>query len=481
MYFGFSEKYVQDSNSCRRRISAMVQKGFSAKEQAAESNQSSKANQSKYFDQYLYMEDDFKTNLMWLSIFIPSVEGVGMRLPVNYRTVDMRNYFAKEVQQATNICDAVYVPGGDTFQNSPIKLVFFAGFHKQAAPGTLNLSSISKVNMNASNAKLSQKKEYTNMTLVMEDIQCLWPRQEDLQSFLYLLGYHPFKNLGTGNHDFPWNQILSIFNDLDIGKQDVLELMLRRLGLGFVYDKNQDLQKNLAMFKNFIQFMTPIFCSAIEGGHRIELGNRLLYGVTLEEEAPFFKAKERSSTFMPLPFNSTVHKPIQAIVYLPAVNSSALSIVVTAHLMKLSRKTADQKALYIRDNWRSLYQSILTALENDDKFGEQLYSTQQDFYEDMLDKRQARDDKARRNRKRLSQIMADVLFAENPTSDLASAQKPRPVLKENWMKGLESSPWTTMDTNPFPAVGCICVFIWSLCLFTKIICQLIFVIPSLLF
>ncbi len=492
-YFGFSDAYISESNGCRQRLITFVNKTFfDPKEPAstAGKEEAPTANQSKQLDPYLNLQDDFKTNLMWLSIFVRSVEGVGMRLPVNYRTVLQTNYFDKEGKEAKNIHDAVYEPDGDTFQNSPIKLVFFAGFHKGTnndQPGILHLTSNSKVNVNASECNLSQNMEYSDMTLLQEGIHCLWPRQEDLAQFLYLLGYHPVKSLGVGNHDFPWNEILGLFNDIDMKAPDVLEYMLRHLSLGFLYEKSQDLQQNLTTFKNFVQFMSPIFTSAVEGNHRLELANRLLYGIALEEKAPFFKGKPRSSAFQVLPFNSTVHKPIQAVVYLQAQKGSDLCKTVTTHLIEISRKTAKQKTLYIRDNWRSLYQSILTALENDTVFERYQFKTQKEFYEISVDKRQKQECRARKNRQRLSEIIADVIFAENPTAGLAalaarnSKTNKNPPTIGSWKKGFGSAAWTLMDNNPFPGVRSIRVFVSSPVLFTKFIFLIFFVIPSLLF
>jgi hypothetical protein len=83
------------------------------------------------------------------------------------------------------------------------------------------LRSISQVNMNAKDAKLPSVKKhttnlpYTNITLENSDVQCLWPREEDLSDFLFVLGWHPYQNLGKGIHDFPWNSILSKFNNQD--------------------------------------------------------------------------------------------------------------------------------------------------------------------------------------------------------------------------------------------------------------------------
>ena len=56
---------------------------------------------------------------MWLSIFVRSVEGVGMILTVNYPTVLVQtNYFKQEGEEDQDIHNTVYEPEGDTFQAS---------------------------------------------------------------------------------------------------------------------------------------------------------------------------------------------------------------------------------------------------------------------------------------------------------------------------------------------------------------------------
>ena len=104
---------------------------------------------SKDYNQFLKICDDFKTNLLWLSIFIPTVEGVGMRLPVNYRVVLQSSYFAKK-HHGNTIYDAAFEENGDTFQNSPIKLLFYSTFHSNIQT-EFHLSSVSKVNVKRKN------------------------------------------------------------------------------------------------------------------------------------------------------------------------------------------------------------------------------------------------------------------------------------------------------------------------------------------
>ena len=458
IFFVFSDRWIEEANTSRHRLKTYIKNKFQKRKGEV------KALTCRAFDEYLNINDDFKTSLLWLSIFTPTIQGVAYRIPINYRMVHQNNYFQK-VNDEESIHDAVLRPDGDTFQNSPLKLVFFSAFHTKESRNTeqsgdvITLSSISQVNVNAKDAGLpsieqtngsTAKKTYSNMTIENEKIQCLWPSEDDLAEFLFLLGFHPYKNLGAGIHDFPWTEILSLFNDNVTEHPSPMRTIYTSLGFNFLYKEELDSIQLACRLKDFIQFVSPISVSATEGDHRIELSNRLLYGRKLKGEAPFL---DSSSDFIPLPFNSTVYKPIPASVFLPAENGSPLSGIVTRHLKQLSRKTASQKQLYIQDSWRSLYQSILNSIDMDDKFLQNLYSTQEEFYQSCLKTRQEPDCKARVNRDRLSKVIAEVMFSENPTASLALNNAPEKATKDAWINAIDAKTWTTMDSNPFSAVS----------------------------
>ena len=197
-----------------------------------------------------------------------------------------------------------------------------------------------------------------------------------------------------------------------------------------------------------LSFISPISCSATEGYHRIELANRLLYGRDLKQEVPFLKSH---IFFEELPSNSTVFKPISACVYLPRENNP-LSHNLMSHLQSLSTKTASQKEIYIKDSWRSLYEAIISAIDNDDAFLELLYKTQKDLYEATLKPRQELDHNGRFIRTALGKLIANVIFVENPTADLAKSYKDKLTL-EKWLLEMDSNTWTALGSNPFANVS----------------------------
>jgi hypothetical protein len=236
--------------------------------------------------------------------------------------------------------------------------------------------------------------------------------------------------------------------------KNVLKHILRELTLDFLYEDHLDINQNLRNFKLFYQFMSPVSVCAVEGDHRIEIVCRLLYSIALKEEAPFLTPDQQGPpdkgvTLDPIPFNSTAHKPIQAVVYSQKPSSSHLCENVTNHMKHLSRKVASQKKLYIRDSWRSLYSAIYNAVDNDLKFRKTLHATQQDLYEEPLSARE-KSGKPNKNRERLSQIIADVIFRENPTATLAASNK---TDVSKWKDGVSVNAWIGVDSNPFTTVS----------------------------
>lgn len=469
----FSDAYRAASTAARQRIRNLVARNFKPDNNADHNV----LNNCKKEDAYLNVCDDFKTNLLHLTLLVPTVEGVALKLPVNYRQVLQPNYF-KRIGDAKCIHDAAYEPDGDTFQNSPLKLVFYVALdHQEPHTTNIKLTSISKVTIDATNAKLpkdtmehlSKAEPYSNLTIENADTFCRWPSEDDFADYLYLLGFQPYGGFTNNKHDFPWNEVLSIFNDENMEDSLALKHMLVKIGWKFLYKDQCTFAQNLKHVKDFHEYISPIHCSATEGDHRLDLANRLLYGIKLEQKAPFLQTEE---DFLPLPFNSTVFKPIAASVFLPCQDSSDLCMVVTSHLQQLSRKVAGQKKLFIQDHWCALYQSILNAVGEDKLFRSVLYSTQEEFYRDSVNPRQEPNHRARKIRLRLSEVITDVIFTENPTCTMA--KEPLEINRQDWLDAMKSNNWTAMDNNPFTAVST--KFMFAILFVTKFMVTIILVI-----
>jgi hypothetical protein len=56
--------------------------------------------------------------MYYIFIFVPTIEGVGMRISVNYRSVLQSNYFEQIDSRKVTFFQAVYEADGDTSKQS---------------------------------------------------------------------------------------------------------------------------------------------------------------------------------------------------------------------------------------------------------------------------------------------------------------------------------------------------------------------------
>jgi hypothetical protein len=93
------------------------------------------------------------------------------------------------------------------------------------------------------------------------------------------------------------------------------------------------------------------------------------------------------------------------------------------------------------------------------------------LHEESLHARQPLVSKARKNREKLGLVIADVIFAENPTSTLAAKSGAN---VQKWKDRIVTSTWTAMDSYPFATVRDVnLVFLSHQICFSNIFCNCI--------
>ena len=86
-----------------------------------------------------------------------------------------------------------------------------------------------------------------------------------------------------------WSSILRRGIDGFGASYDALAAFLKLTKLNFQYDNTQPIQETNRQLRSFIQYLTPIRVTFIEGNHRIELATKLFYGFPIisgEEPEP---------------------------------------------------------------------------------------------------------------------------------------------------------------------------------------------------
>jgi hypothetical protein len=176
-----------------------------------------------------------------------------MRISVNYRSVLQSNYF-DQVDNKSRFSSCIW---NWWRQNSPLKLVFYAAIHtgKEALLSNMKLTSISKVNIDATAASLPVSLRFICVEIdsINTKIIVLIILFFSLSRQVYILTWYlkmnvyivhgldksslktffcsrisPYKNVydSLGKHDFPWLTILSLFNDKDMSDSEVVKSIL---------------------------------------------------------------------------------------------------------------------------------------------------------------------------------------------------------------------------------------------------------------
>jgi hypothetical protein len=132
------------------------------------------------------------------------------------------------------------------------------------------------------------------------------------------------------------------------------------------------------LIQEFLPMFISYFRFCFGRSHRIELSNRLLYGFMLKQEAPFQRTQDASNIFL-------WQYCLQAYLCF-SIPKPRLSWFIFLRHFSQSFKSKDckTKELYIKDSWRSLYESIYSAIDGDQDLLGLLLFHSKDLYEAAL-------------------------------------------------------------------------------------------------
>ena len=118
---------------------------------------------------------------------------VPMSLDVNYCRVCQEN-FTKE--GGKNIKEEIFTENGDTFQNSPIHLLFYEKIRRQDIRGELSkISSMSFCQFKKKSGISVQPPAYdVELVLLLKDFTAQFVTKEQYQQLLFILGQNQNKN-----------------------------------------------------------------------------------------------------------------------------------------------------------------------------------------------------------------------------------------------------------------------------------------------
>ena len=178
------------------------------------------------------------------------VSSLAMNLDVNYCQVNQENY-NKKGETEKNMQEIIFIQDGDSFQNSPIDLVFYEkkiqSYNSKSCNYLADVASMSYCKLSSDRFKQFTDKDIgdsaykLDLLLCMKNMTAQFVTKKEYQKLLFILG---FKDYNSDVMSQDYKAILTLLNDFDTATEFNFKDMLNQLQFSFVYDEETDLAEN---------------------------------------------------------------------------------------------------------------------------------------------------------------------------------------------------------------------------------------------
>ena len=283
-----------------------------------------------------------------------SASGAELMLPINQRNVRASNYDIKNDFQTT-INDVIHESKNTSFQNSPCNILF--GKLVKGKTTDLPIRSVMEVSYRRDNTVLQ------GQTVIKNNCNGAAPNLSDILLLSVLFNTPVLNNYIHGEVSiFDYKTILHHLSRRFTQSTFRDNFVKDHLGMPFYtfdYVNGEELvalcndhYNNICDFREFIQYMTPIFVSHNEGNHRALIGTRSYYGYSVNEIFPLTTEHYLSS---PIPDDSTVFQPLDYVYYIPY---SDITLEYCSKLKEESTSIAKMKNSYLPLQWSDAFKFI---------------------------------------------------------------------------------------------------------------------------
>jgi hypothetical protein len=381
----------------------------------------------------------FESLLSTIVLFIEQepFTNVPMNLNTNFWHVRQENYTKIKVG-GSNIKEAIIEENGNTFQNSPIHLVFYEKINTADLPNddlvpTLNETPPQFFSMSYIRLKKDPALNFDEfvfnleLLMVLKGVTAQFVTQEQYQQLLFILGQ---KASGSGGKLQDYKELLTLFNSFHTNSVENFQAMLNQFQFPFVYNPNKSLAENRRDFKDFFSYLTNIRCSIVEGSHRCEAACRILQGYQLGDPVPL------DHHDVVVPDSSTLFKLIPTQVYYRRNTELKLNRDVLKYLRDISENVAEQKNLIVPQTWHMFFSKVIEDINNHLELSDNLYDTQEEFYREEVVYRDITKTVVRSNliKKYLHEVLTKAIFNYGPCKDLLDVYRKKKPTTKDWEK-----------------------------------------------
>jgi hypothetical protein len=326
-----------------------------------------------------------------------------------------------------------------------------------------------------------------------------WPTTEDWTLLEYVLNqnvlslFQNTKRLPVESH-----KSLSVFIDSVFNFDDTWEQV-------FEFKWTPSWQNDFLTFQLFFQFITLIRQTGVEGNHRQEVTNRVLFGFDPTGPFPFKKSLQTEGwKAYDMAVDSTVNKAVKLSIIIGRDNqittdnetsnagkqnfifnlvfvsyliirslTNSLSLpasittdndnITTSELEKLrsiSEAITESRDLHITNDWSHIINQVINGYTNQKEF--QLVSEHNFVYKEELKtniKCTVENDNCLRAQRHLHLLITEVLFKTHPGKEAVVRHghaKNHVVTQEGWNETcLKQSAWISYNSSPHPVVSCL--------------------------
>jgi hypothetical protein len=310
------------------------------------------------------------------------------------------------------------------FNNTGIAVIFYKMARtKVFARDTPRLMSIAKEDLECGDI------EEVSTEVEIAQTSAKYVDAEDFKKLTYILNIKPRESDEQNNKKglFDYESVLRYNDKFDIKTNAALKVFLKeKLRWDFFnVDNSKPVSYNLWKVRSFLQVITPVGISILEGGHRMTLASKLLTGVKIDQRLPLTE-EDIIQTRRTLPVDSPLYSKIEVQV-LTAVDQGrelCKHQYMTEKTMETCRAwssaIAEQKTHFIAATWRDWMETTMKELTSS-KANLATMSIDDFMRIRNVQRKRKGTDKYLHNLRRVVKIVCECLFTKIPAKSLAES------------------------------------------------------------
>lgn len=294
--------------------------------------------------------------------------------------------------------------------------------------------------------------------LVDAGLAALWPTEEDWLLLEFVLG----------------QDVLSLFENTKLCPVECRDSLQRFIDkvfnlenmwtgvLGFKWSKSW--QYDFLTFQLFFQFITLIRQTGVEGNHRQEVANRVLFGFHPNDSFPLkHHLQTQDWQEYQVVHDSTVNQAVRLSIISrdsgPTTTSATITFEQLRQLRSISEAVTESRDLHIVNDWSHIIGEVIaryTSQVNFELVTEAFFVHEQGVRPSS--KPTVEDDKHIKGQDELQRLITQVLFSTQPGKEAVvrhGLNNQHTVTEQGWLNCcLRQGGWIGYQTTPHPAVSC---------------------------